>query len=162
MKSQMLKTMVVGFLALAMLIPVQMVRSLFDERMERRDELVEKGGQALGGGLVGGGEIVLDDLQVVHRHRAGGQVGVGLRRHLQGGRNVPGASGLPDLRREADAVLFLPNGRADNARFRLGTDRYWIDVTVRGLTGRVRMGPVQQTEEAGEAPLPDVSTEDLP
>ncbi|HOD15502.1 MAG TPA: cell envelope integrity protein CreD [Spirochaetota bacterium] len=48
MKSQMLKTLVVGFLALAMLIPVQMVRSLVNERMERRDELVKQMGKVWG------------------------------------------------------------------------------------------------------------------
>jgi type II secretion system protein H len=62
----------------------------------------------------------------------------------------------------SEAVLFLPNGRADNARFRLGNDQYWMDITVRGLTGRVQIGPVQHAEETAAAPLPDFSSEEQP
>ena len=62
----------------------------------------------------------------------------------------------------SEAVLFLPNGRADNARFRLGNDQYWMDITVRGLTGRVQIGPMQHAEETAAPPLPDFSSEEQP
>jgi prepilin-type N-terminal cleavage/methylation domain-containing protein len=59
-------------------------------------------------------------------------------------------------------IAFYPNGRATNARLRLGNDRYWVDVTLRGLTGRVQIGPVQHAEQPEDSPLPDFSSEDGP
>lgn len=75
----------------------------------------------------------------------------------------------------AAPVPFYPNGRTAEARFRLGDGRrYYIDVFLRGLTGTVRLGPVERyatgeengLEEAGsaataaetESPPPAVST----
>lgn len=57
----------------------------------------------------------------------------------------------------SEPLVFYPNGRALNARIRLASDRYWIEVTVRGLTGTVRLSPVQRL--AGDA---DESSEALP
>jgi len=50
----------------------------------------------------------------------------------------------------SEPVVFYPNGRSLNARIRLATDRYWIDMTVRGLTGTVQLSPVQKFSEPDE------------
>jgi prepilin-type N-terminal cleavage/methylation domain-containing protein len=50
----------------------------------------------------------------------------------------------------SEPLIFYPNGRALNARIRLASDRYWIEVTVRGLTGTVQLSPVQRLAEAAD------------
>ncbi|MCL4204241.1 MAG: prepilin-type N-terminal cleavage/methylation domain-containing protein [Pirellulaceae bacterium] len=52
----------------------------------------------------------------------------------------------------SEPLIFYPNGRALNARIRLASDRYWIEVTVRGLTGTVRLSPVQRLAAAADEP----------
>lgn len=49
----------------------------------------------------------------------------------------------------SDPIVFYPNGRTSNARIRL-TDRahYFIEVSLRGLTGAVRIGPTLQLVKA--------------
>jgi prepilin-type N-terminal cleavage/methylation domain-containing protein len=47
----------------------------------------------------------------------------------------------------SEPLVFYPNGRALNARIRLASDRYWIELTVRGLTGTVQLSPIQRLEE---------------
>jgi type II secretion system protein H len=46
----------------------------------------------------------------------------------------------------SDPIIFFPNGRATSTRLRLANQRYWVDVTVRGLTGSVQIGQVQRVE----------------
>jgi prepilin-type N-terminal cleavage/methylation domain-containing protein len=48
----------------------------------------------------------------------------------------------------SEPLIFYPNGRALNTRIRLASDRYWIELTVRGLTGTVQLSPVQRLEES--------------
>ena len=50
----------------------------------------------------------------------------------------------------SEPLIFYPNGRALNARIRLASDRYWIEVTVRGLTGTVQLSPVQRLAETAD------------
>jgi hypothetical protein len=50
----------------------------------------------------------------------------------------------------SEPLVFYPNGRALNARIRLASDRYWIEVTVRGLTGTVRLSPVQRLADTAD------------
>ena len=61
-------------------------------------------------------------------------------------------------------ILFYPTGRAENADFVLaGPDGYSLTVTLRGLTGAVKIGPLKHTTAAGvedgqrfeQARLPD-------
>jgi prepilin-type N-terminal cleavage/methylation domain-containing protein len=66
---------------------------------------------------------------------------------------LPEANPVPDLEAGfadpewSPAVLFFPNGRASNARFRLaGAQGYTIDVTLRGITGVTTIGPLERTE----------------
>lgn len=51
----------------------------------------------------------------------------------------------------SEPIVFYPNGRTSNARIRV-TDgnRYFVDVSLRGLTGTVRVGPMNRIEPAGE------------
>lgn len=50
-------------------------------------------------------------------------------------------------------IVFYPNGRTLNARLRLGTSRYAVDMSLRGLTGTVTIGEVQRLETVdGERP----------
>jgi len=51
----------------------------------------------------------------------------------------------------SEPILFYPNGRSSNARIRV-TDgrRYAVDVSLRGLTGTVRVGPASRIEPATE------------
>ncbi len=51
----------------------------------------------------------------------------------------------------SEPIVFYPNGRTSNARIRV-TDgqRYTIDVSLRGLTGAVRVGPTNRVVRAGE------------
>ncbi len=48
----------------------------------------------------------------------------------------------------SEPLIFYPNGRALNTRIRLASDRYWIEVTVRGLTGTIQLSPVQRLAES--------------
>jgi prepilin-type N-terminal cleavage/methylation domain-containing protein len=50
----------------------------------------------------------------------------------------------------SEPLIFYPNGRALNARIRLASDRYGIEVTVRGLTGTVQLSPVQRLAETAD------------
>ena len=46
----------------------------------------------------------------------------------------------------SEPIYFFPNGRTSNAHFSVcSTDRigYYIDVTVRGLTGTARLGKLE-------------------
>ncbi len=54
----------------------------------------------------------------------------------------------------SEPIVFYPNGRTSNARIRV-TDgqRYTIDVSLRGLTGAVRVGPTNRVVRAGEENL---------
>jgi type II secretory pathway pseudopilin PulG len=48
-------------------------------------------------------------------------------------------------------ILFYPNGRTFNALVRLHGDyNYYVDVTLRGLTGACRVGQVQRLEQTAE------------
>ena len=50
----------------------------------------------------------------------------------------------------ARLILFYPNGRTFNAHFRLqGQYDYYVDVTLRGLTGISTIGPIGRLAEAG-------------
>jgi prepilin-type N-terminal cleavage/methylation domain-containing protein len=51
----------------------------------------------------------------------------------------------------SEPLVFYPNGRALNARIRLASERYWIELTVRGLTGTVQLSPLQRLEETPDA-----------
>ena len=53
----------------------------------------------------------------------------------------------------SEPLIFYPNGRALNTRIRLASDRYWIELTVRGLTGTVQLSPVQRLEESPDAQM---------
>jgi prepilin-type N-terminal cleavage/methylation domain-containing protein len=61
----------------------------------------------------------------------------------------------------SDPIVFFPNGRTTNAHLRLTNPHYWVDLTVRGLTGSVRIGPVQRVE-AKAANLTARAAQDLP
>ena len=51
-------------------------------------------------------------------------------------------------------IVFYPNGRTFNARIRLhGRCGYYVDVTLRGLTGAGKVGEVQRAEEPLEGSL---------
>ena len=52
----------------------------------------------------------------------------------------------------SEPIVFYPNGRASNARIRVTDgERYAIDVSLRGLTGTVRVGPTNRIEPADES-----------
>jgi len=54
----------------------------------------------------------------------------------------------------SEPIVFYPNGRASNARIRVTDgERYTVDVSLRGLTGTVRVGPVNRIQpfESGNA-----------
>jgi prepilin-type N-terminal cleavage/methylation domain-containing protein len=53
-------------------------------------------------------------------------------------------------------IVFYPNGRTLNARLRLGTPRYAVDLSLRGLTGTVTVGEVQRLETADGERLEDL------
>ena len=53
-------------------------------------------------------------------------------------------------------IVFYPNGRTLNARLRLGTRRYVIEVSLRGLTGTVNIGEVQRLESENDQRLEDL------
>jgi prepilin-type N-terminal cleavage/methylation domain-containing protein len=53
----------------------------------------------------------------------------------------------------SEPLIFYPNGRALNTRIRLASDRYCIELTVRGLTGTVQLSPVQRLEESPDAQM---------
>lgn len=57
----------------------------------------------------------------------------------------------------SDPVIFYPNGRSHNAAFRVANDAYQVGVTLRGLTGAIRLAPLQPVAQAEGEPLPDVS-----
>ena len=68
------------------------------------------------------------------------------------------------------AVFIYPTGRAENASFVLrGPDNYSVTVTLRGLTGAVNIGPLEQEPAAEDeltpadkplAPLEDLAEEE--
>jgi prepilin-type N-terminal cleavage/methylation domain-containing protein len=46
-------------------------------------------------------------------------------------------------------ILFFPDGKSSSARVRLAGPRgLWVEVTLRGLTGATRIGPIQRREES--------------
>jgi Tfp pilus assembly protein FimT len=50
----------------------------------------------------------------------------------------------------APPIFFFPSGRSSNARIRLlGHPDFYVDLTLRGLTGTVAVSGVQQQQEAG-------------
>jgi prepilin-type N-terminal cleavage/methylation domain-containing protein len=50
----------------------------------------------------------------------------------------------------APPIFFFPSGRSSNARIRLlGNHDFYVDLTLRGLTGTVAVSGVQQQQEAG-------------
>lgn len=52
----------------------------------------------------------------------------------------------------SEPIIFYPNGRTSNARIRVTDgERYAVDVSLRGLTGTVRVGPTNRIEPAGES-----------
>jgi prepilin-type N-terminal cleavage/methylation domain-containing protein len=53
----------------------------------------------------------------------------------------------------SEPLIFYPNGRALNTRIRLASDRYWVELTVRGLTGTVQLSPVRRLEESPDAQM---------
>ena len=64
-----------------------------------------------------------------------------------------GAADQPNGRGEgvwSEPLIFYPNGRALNTRIRLASDRYWIELTVRGLTGTIQLSPVQRLAESSD------------
>ena len=63
----------------------------------------------------------------------------------------------------SEPIVFYPNGRASNARIRVTDgERYAVDVSLRGLTGTVRVGPINRIEsiengsEFAEGGFPEV------
>ena len=67
------------------------------------------------------------------------------------GSDLPTEEALPaDSLIEADwsdPIVFYPNGRTFNARFRLAGDKnYFVDVTLRGLTGVAKVGQIELVE----------------
>ena len=61
----------------------------------------------------------------------------------------PAAS--PDRQGWSAPIVFYPNGRTFNARIRLyGRYRYYVDVTLRGLTGASKVGQLQRFEEPAD------------
>jgi prepilin-type N-terminal cleavage/methylation domain-containing protein len=63
--------------------------------------------------------------------------------------------GTSDSEVWSEPLLFYPNGRTFNARLRLTSRRFCVDLTVRGITGSVAVGPVQRIQ-VQEEPLPEV------
>ena len=60
-------------------------------------------------------------------------------------------------------IIFYPNGRTFNTRIRLtGQRRYYVDVTLRGLTGAAKVGEVQRFEEETLAELAQLPLEATP
>lgn len=67
--------------------------------------------------------------------------------------------GADDAAAWAAPVVFFPNGRSTNVRFRLADGRrYYQDVYLRGLTGTVRLGAVERyampLDDSQELPIP--------
>ena len=62
---------------------------------------------------------------------------------------------MTEQRNWSEPIVFYPNGRTSNARIRItDAERYAVDVSLRGLTGAVRIGPTSRIEPAGnENPL---------
>ena len=63
----------------------------------------------------------------------------------------------------SEPIVFYPNGRTSNARIRVTDgERYAVDVSLRGLTGTVRVGPTKRIEPTGletmlaEGELPEI------
>jgi len=51
----------------------------------------------------------------------------------------------------SEPIVFYPNGRTSNARIRVTDgERYAVDVSLRGLTCTVRVGPINRIEPTGE------------
>lgn len=51
----------------------------------------------------------------------------------------------------SEPIVFYPNGRTSNARIRVTDgERYAVDVSLRGLTGTVRVGPTNRIDPTGE------------
>ncbi len=51
----------------------------------------------------------------------------------------------------SEPIVFFPNGRTSNARIRVTDgERYAVDVSLRGLTGTVRVGPTNRIDPTGE------------
>lgn len=66
------------------------------------------------------------------------------------GTGLAGASTAELAERQAwsDPIVFYPNGRTSNARFRLtDRERYFVEISLRGLTGTVRIGPTTRLAE---------------
>jgi prepilin-type N-terminal cleavage/methylation domain-containing protein len=56
--------------------------------------------------------------------------------------------GSPDIGQEwSTPIVFYPNGRTLNGRFRLASRSYAVDLSLRGLTGTVTIGEVQRLED---------------
>lgn len=61
----------------------------------------------------------------------------------------------------SEPIVFYPNGRTSNARIRVTDgERYAVDVSLRGLTGTVRVGPTNRIDPTGEETL--LAEGDLP
>lgn len=82
---------------------------------------------------------------------------------------VEGESGMPPVETSVPvlaeesawsaAVIFYPNGRATSATFRLrGQEDYYVDVSLRGLTGAATIGEIQSLPKLNEEGL-DVPSE---
>ncbi|MCL4190162.1 MAG: prepilin-type N-terminal cleavage/methylation domain-containing protein [Thermoguttaceae bacterium] len=73
-----------------------------------------------------------------------------------------GTAGLPVLAEDSawsSAVIFYPNGKATSATFRLrGQEDYYVDVSLRGLTGAATIGEIQSLPKLDEEGL-DVPSE---
>jgi type II secretory pathway pseudopilin PulG len=66
---------------------------------------------------------------------------------------------MTEQRNWSEPIIFYPNGRTSNARIRVTDgEQYAVDVSLRGLTGTVRVGPTNRIEPTGnENPLADGS-----
>lgn len=61
---------------------------------------------------------------------------------------VPPSTGRADEADWSAPIVFFPNGRSSHARIRLaGSSGFQVEVTLRGLTGTARIGPLERIED---------------
>ncbi len=61
-------------------------------------------------------------------------------------------AGMTEQQNWSEPIVFYPNGRTSNARIRVTDgERYAVDVSLRGLTCTVRVGPMNRIEPIGES-----------
>jgi prepilin-type N-terminal cleavage/methylation domain-containing protein len=57
----------------------------------------------------------------------------------------------------SEPIVFYANGRSHNGRFQVANGEYQVAVTLRGLTGAVRLAEIEPVERPENEPLQDVS-----